>query len=240
MLSLLDCGRDARRCPVGGRRAAAPPPTWAVPAGPMRQAGRSQTQLRLHSLSSNSPWAPVGDKRSGNPLAPASHSEVHSSIERAVQAMPMTALAQRAAGLAGPARGRLERQTLPASPAALSGSQAAARRSKQRSAVAASASSNPAAAAAAAATPAAAPAQAQGEREVPGRPGVYEGWWTWQGHRIRYQRAGEAGPPVLCIHGFGASADHWRRNLPALGAGGFRAYAIDLLGYGYSDKVRSG
>lgn len=38
-----------------------------------------------------------------------------------------------------------------------------------------------------------------GEREV--RPGVFEGYWRWQGHRIRYQRSGEEGPAVLCIHG---------------------------------------
>lgn len=37
---------------------------------------------------------------------------------------------------------------------------------------------------------------------------------------------------------FGASACHWRKNLPELGQS-CRAYAIDLLGYGYSDKVRA-
>lgn len=42
-------------------------------------------------------------------------------------------------------------------------------------------------------------ATCEGEREV--RPGVYEGYWRWQGHRIRYQRCGDEGPPVLCIHG---------------------------------------
>lgn len=35
---------------------------------------------------------------------------------------------------------------------------------------------------------------------------------------------------------FGASADHWRKNLPVVGQS-CRCYAIDLLGYGYSDKV---
>jgi len=42
--------------------------------------------------------------------------------------------------------------------------------------------------------------------------------------------------PVLCIHGFGGNADQWRKNLPALSAAGHSAYAIDLLGFGYSDK----
>lgn len=38
-----------------------------------------------------------------------------------------------------------------------------------------------------------------------------------------------------CCCRFGASSDHWRRNLPELGRS-CRAYAIDLIGYGYSDK----
>jgi hypothetical protein len=46
--------------------------------------------------------------------------------------------------------------------------------------------------------------------------------------------------PHACLpapaRSFGASSDHWRKNLPVLGQG-CRAFAIDLLGYGYSDKV---
>ncbi|GLC34735.1 hypothetical protein PLESTB_001229200 [Pleodorina starrii] len=76
-------------------------------------------------------------------------------------------------------------------------------------------------------------ADSAGETEV--KPGVYEGYWTWKGYRIRYQRSGEAGEPVLLVHGFGGNADHWRKNTPALGKR-HRAFAIDLLGYGYSDK----
>ncbi|PRW20472.1 chloroplastic isoform X1 [Chlorella sorokiniana] len=103
-----------------------------------------------------------------------------------------------------------------------------------RAAHSSGASSAPAAAAAAAAAEAPAATEAlPGEHEV--RPGVYEGYWRWQGHRIRYQRSGDAGPAVLCIHGFGASADHWRKNLGELGQS-CRAFAIDLLGYGFSDK----
>ncbi|KXZ44026.1 hypothetical protein GPECTOR_75g750 [Gonium pectorale] len=71
------------------------------------------------------------------------------------------------------------------------------------------------------------------ETEV--KPGVYEGYWHWRGHRIRYQRSGDEGVPVLLVHGFGGNADHWRKNTPVLGAR-HRAFAIDLLGYGYSDK----
>lgn len=64
---------------------------------------------------------------------------------------------------------------------------------------------------------------------------VEEKFWEWEGHRIRYTCAGEEGPAMILVHGFGGNADHWRKNTPALGRRG-RVFAIDLLGYGYSDK----
>ncbi len=63
--------------------------------------------------------------------------------------------------------------------------------------------------------------------------------WTWRGFPIRYQTAGTQGPVVLLIHGFGASSDHWRFNLPVL-AQDHRVYALDLLGFGRSAKPRPG
>ncbi|CAI5509636.1 unnamed protein product [Closterium sp. Naga37s-1] len=68
------------------------------------------------------------------------------------------------------------------------------------------------------------------------QPVVETRTWLWRGHSIRYQMSGSQGPPVLLIHGFGASSDHWRHTLRVLGASGHRVFAIDLLGYGYSDK----
>lgn len=59
--------------------------------------------------------------------------------------------------------------------------------------------------------------------------------WTWRGHTIRYQCAGDYGTAIVLIHGFGASSDHWRKNLPVL-AVNHRVYALDLIGFGYSDK----
>ncbi|MGD1862399.1 MAG: alpha/beta fold hydrolase [Leptolyngbyaceae cyanobacterium] len=59
--------------------------------------------------------------------------------------------------------------------------------------------------------------------------------WPWQGFPIRYQKAGTVGAPLLLIHGFGASSDHWRKNIPEL-AGTNRVYAIDLIGFGKSVK----
>jgi pimeloyl-ACP methyl ester carboxylesterase len=66
-----------------------------------------------------------------------------------------------------------------------------------------------------------------------------EGRWLWQGQSIRYQQAGSAGPAVVLIHGFGASSDHWRKNLPELGRH-CRVYALDLLGFGGSAKPLPG
>lgn len=59
--------------------------------------------------------------------------------------------------------------------------------------------------------------------------------WNWQGHQIEYSVMG-TGKPLLLLHGFGASIGHWRKNIPALAAGGYRVFAIDLLGFGGSDK----
>jgi pimeloyl-ACP methyl ester carboxylesterase len=63
--------------------------------------------------------------------------------------------------------------------------------------------------------------------------------WQWRGHRIRYQVAGDQGPAVVLVHGFGASSDHWRQNLPVLGIQQ-RVYAIDLIGFGHSAKPTPG
>lgn len=59
--------------------------------------------------------------------------------------------------------------------------------------------------------------------------------WQWQGYKIRYQSIGQEGIPIVCIHGFGASSDHWRQNLPVLGQH-HATFAIDLIGFGGSEK----
>ena len=54
----------------------------------------------------------------------------------------------------------------------------------------------------------------------------------------------EAGPPhgplVLLLHGFPEFWWTWRDQLPALAAAGYRAVAMDLRGYGGSDKTPNG
>ncbi|KAK4404109.1 hypothetical protein Sango_0779500 [Sesamum angolense] len=71
--------------------------------------------------------------------------------------------------------------------------------------------------------------------ESPPRHEIVTSTWKWRGYSIRYQYSGTSGPALVLIHGFGANSDHWRKNLPVL-AQSHRVYAIDLIGYGYSDK----
>lgn len=71
--------------------------------------------------------------------------------------------------------------------------------------------------------------------KIPTVPGAY---WKWRGHSIYYLHAGSRQPqrpPLLLIHGFGASTDHWRKNVADL-ATDFDVWAIDLLGFGRSAK----
>jgi len=58
----------------------------------------------------------------------------------------------------------------------------------------------------------------------------------WRGHRIALTRHGE-GKPVLLLHGIypGASSFEWRHVVPAL-AERHRVVAVDLLGFGRSDR----
>jgi len=55
------------------------------------------------------------------------------------------------------------------------------------------------------------------------------------GTRTRYLDAGH-GPPVVFLHGLGASMYAWRKNLAAVAAAGFRVIAFDNRGFGLSDK----
>jgi pimeloyl-ACP methyl ester carboxylesterase len=60
-------------------------------------------------------------------------------------------------------------------------------------------------------------------------------FWTWKDYKIQYTVMG-TGRPLVLIHGFGASIGHWRKNIPVLAAAGYQVFAIDLLGFGGSDK----
>jgi pimeloyl-ACP methyl ester carboxylesterase len=47
--------------------------------------------------------------------------------------------------------------------------------------------------------------------------------------------ADPVGPALLLVHGFGASTQHWRHNIPVLG-NRHEVHALDLLGFGRSAK----
>ena len=62
--------------------------------------------------------------------------------------------------------------------------------------------------------------------------------WSHRGHRVHCLSAGPReprGPALLLVHGFGASTDHWRFNIPVLSQQ-YEVHALDLLGFGRSAK----
>lgn len=72
---------------------------------------------------------------------------------------------------------------------------------------------------------------------TPGLPAPQ--FWQWQGYPICYQTQGSEGVAIVLVHGFGASWQHWRKNIPELATIG-RVYAIDLIGFGGSAKPAPG
>jgi pimeloyl-ACP methyl ester carboxylesterase len=59
------------------------------------------------------------------------------------------------------------------------------------------------------------------------------------GVRVHYQEAGFASrPPVILIHGFTASTLVWSEVLLPIAEAGFRVIAVDLMGFGFSEKPR--
>jgi pimeloyl-ACP methyl ester carboxylesterase len=71
----------------------------------------------------------------------------------------------------------------------------------------------------------------QVRREIPQSQFVRVG-----GQLVHVEQAG-AGEPVVLLHGFGASTYSWRKVMPAL-ARGHRVVAIDLNGFGYTERPR--
>lgn len=55
------------------------------------------------------------------------------------------------------------------------------------------------------------------------------------GYHLHMLEAG-TGPPVLLLHGFAVSAEEWNPSLELLARSGYRAIAVDALGFGRSDK----
>lgn len=59
------------------------------------------------------------------------------------------------------------------------------------------------------------------------------------GARVHYQEFGDpSAPSMILIHGYTASVYVWRSVAPMVADAGFHVIAIDLLGFGYSEKPR--
>ncbi len=62
-------------------------------------------------------------------------------------------------------------------------------------------------------------------------------YWNYKNCRVHFRVTGEASnPPIVLIHGFGASCDHWRNNAEIFASEGYRVFGIDLLGFGKSEQ----
>ncbi len=60
-----------------------------------------------------------------------------------------------------------------------------------------------------------------------------------EGARLHYQEFGErANPTLVLIHGYTASLLVWKSVAPLLADAGFHVIAVDLVGFGYSEKPR--
>ena len=71
--------------------------------------------------------------------------------------------------------------------------------------------------------------------------------WTYLGHEIYsvsrnpdrgsedFLSSSDNNPVILLVHGFGASTDHWRFNIPVISQN-YEVHAIDLIGFGRSAK----
>jgi len=71
--------------------------------------------------------------------------------------------------------------------------------------------------------------------------GLKNRFYSWkENQQIRYQSCGpQDGEPVVLVHGLFLNSDYWRKTLKALSDEGYRAYALDLWGCGWSDRPSS-
>ena len=61
--------------------------------------------------------------------------------------------------------------------------------------------------------------------------------WIWKDFYCHWRVLGNPlAQPLVLIHGFGASSDHWRKNAKDFSESGFCVYAIDLIGFGKSEQ----
>ncbi len=76
--------------------------------------------------------------------------------------------------------------------------------------------------------------------EPPAVDGIRHRWVEARGLRFHLAEAGEGDDVVLCLHGWPQHWYEWRDLLPRLADAGYRAIAMDLRGFGWSDAPRDG
>ncbi|MBW3042370.1 alpha/beta hydrolase [Prochlorococcus marinus XMU1408] len=65
--------------------------------------------------------------------------------------------------------------------------------------------------------------------------------WLYKELRVHFKVIGNpSDPPIVLIHGFGVSSEHWRNNAEVFANKGFRVYGIDLIGFGRSEQNLQG
>jgi pimeloyl-ACP methyl ester carboxylesterase len=67
--------------------------------------------------------------------------------------------------------------------------------------------------------------------------GIHSRSVTIDGHRIHYYTGG-SGTPIVLVHGLGGRSEDWANLMPQLMRDHRQVYALDLLGFGQSDKPR--
>ncbi|MDT0630134.1 alpha/beta fold hydrolase [Rubrivirga sp. S365] len=80
------------------------------------------------------------------------------------------------------------------------------------------------------------PLAAPADTTLPHYPGPVEAVEVG-GRALAVYDTGGAGEPVVLVHGLGSNLSFWRATIPALEAAGRRVVALDLPGYGLSDKA---
>jgi pimeloyl-ACP methyl ester carboxylesterase len=61
-------------------------------------------------------------------------------------------------------------------------------------------------------------------------------FWSWNGRQIHYLEKGTGSKHIVLLHGFAANTYTWRNQVDELVKKGFHVWALDFLGFGFSDK----
>jgi pimeloyl-ACP methyl ester carboxylesterase len=61
-------------------------------------------------------------------------------------------------------------------------------------------------------------------------------FWDWEDQKIHYVEKGTGDRHVVLLHGFGAGTVTWNQQIECLSEEGYHVWAVDFLGFGFSDK----